>query len=52
MDQDAVIEILTVAKITSEQAKRILDHFYDPEWGYTLPNKLLKFLERKVIDDA
>jgi len=51
MDQDTVIEMLEVARITADQAKRILDHFYDPEWGSTLPNRLLRFLEGKLLDD-
>jgi len=51
MDQDTVIEILEVAGITAEQAKRILDHFYDPEWGSTLPNRLRKFLEGRLLSD-
>jgi len=44
--------MLEVAKITADQAKRILDHFYDPEWGFTLPNRLRKFLEGRLLNEA
>jgi len=51
MDQDTVIEMLEVARITADQAKRILDHFYDPEWGFTLPGRLRKFLEGRLLNE-
>ena len=51
MDQDTVIGMLEVARITADQAKRILDHFYDPEWGFTLPSRLRKFLEGRLLNE-
>lgn len=46
MDQDEVIELLELAKITPNQAKRMLDGSYDREWGYNLPSKLRRYLEK------
>jgi len=44
MRQEDVVEMLRVAQLTTEQVKRILDAFYDPEWGYDLPSKVVYYL--------
>jgi len=46
MRQEDVVEMLRVAQLTTQQVKRILDAFYDPEWGYDLPSKVVYYLFR------
>lgn|GEM_PF-6321280 len=51
MRQEDVVNMLKAAELTAEQAKRILDAFYDPEWGYDLPSKVVDYLESLIIAD-